>query len=178
MCRQRKSLAAFAVAAVAVLVIGLATGQAQAARMVRLTDSELDAVYAEGLVIDLRCDIAISDGAQVVTDVGWDQLQDLLANGFEIRSAAGDGSSVIAGALVDPSGSFAVLNPAKAAAMSGSSDISGLSMSGINVDVVNGDVAIGINIAVFVNSVITDSALYQFNFNFSDPGNILDLITQ
>jgi len=53
----------------------------------------------------------------------------------------------------------------------GASDWSG---PGIDIDVIEGNVAIGINIAVFVNSVITDSSLYQFNFNFTEPGDVLN----
>ena len=41
-----------------VLAMGLAAGHAQAARMVPLSDAELDAIHAEGLVIELGIDIA------------------------------------------------------------------------------------------------------------------------
>jgi molybdopterin-binding protein len=162
-----------------VLAIGLAAGHAHAARMVPLSDAELDAIYAEGLVIDLKVDLAISDGATVVSNVGWEQVQDLVANGFQIQKAGSDGPAILAGSLLGPGGAFAVLNPAEAGApfatSSGPLDFSG---SGINLDVINGDVAIGINLAVFVNSVISDSSLYQLNINFGDIGDVLGILTQ
>jgi len=162
-----------------VLAMGLAAGQAQAARMVPLSDAELDAIHAEGLVIELAVDIAISDGATVVSNVSWEQLQDLVSDGFQVQKAGSHGSTIIGGALLDPGGAFSVLNPANAAAsFASSSGLLNPAGPGIDLDVINGDVAIGINIAIFVNSVITDSSLYQFNFNFTDIGDILDLLLQ
>ena len=163
------------VAIAALLLTGLSMGEAQAARMVRLRDAELDSIYAEGLVIDLQFDIAISDGAEVISNVGWDQVQQLIADGFQITGTGGDGTTVVSGALLDSSGSFVALNPANLAGpMNGGSGPSGWSGPALDIDVIDGNVAIGINIAVFINSVITDSSIYQYNFNFSDPGDILN----
>ncbi len=160
------------------LVVGPLAGAAHAAKMVPLSDSELDAVYAEGLVIDLQFDVAISDGAQIVSNGAWDQVQQLIADGFRIKGTAGDGSTVVSGSLLDPEGSFAAVNPANLTGPLGASDDdSWWSGSGIDIDVVNGNVAIGINIAIFVNSVITDSSIYQFNFNFSNPGDLTGILS-
>ena len=157
------------------LLCGLAAGQAQAARMVPLSDAELDAVYAEGIVIELGFDIAISEGAEIVSNVGWDQVQELVADGFQIRGTGGDGTTVMSGALLDPSGSFVAVNPASLVGpLDGSEGSSSWSGPAIDIDVIDGNVAIGINIAVFINSVISDTSIYQFNFNFSDPGDILN----
>lgn len=162
-------------ALVALLLCGLAAGRAEAARMVPLSDAELDAVYAEGIAIELDFDIAISEGAEVVSNVGWDQVQDLVADGFQIRGTGGDGTTMMSGALLDPSGSFAAVNPASLAGpLSNPEGSSSWSGPAIDIDVIEGNVAVGINIAIFVDSVISDSSLYQFNFNFSDPGDILN----
>lgn len=168
MIRKRLGTIALALTVAGLLMSRLATGPAEAARMEPLSDSQLDAVYAEGVSIDLQFDVAISEGAQVVSNVGMDQLQSLLDNGFEVKATAGTGSTVTTGMLLDPAGASACLNPADVS-LAGTS-MGGLSdMGGIDISVVNGNVAIGINLAVFVNSTITNSSIYQFNFNFINP---------
>lgn len=143
--------------------------------MVLLSDPELDAIYAEGIVIELDFDIDISEGAEIVSNGGWDQVQELVADGFQIRGIGGDGTTVMSGSLLDPSGSFVAVNPASLTGpLNDSGGSSSWSGPAIDIEVTNGNVAIGINIAVFINSVISDSSLYQFNFNFTDPGDILN----
>jgi hypothetical protein len=170
---RKSSIGMLAVLAVAaMLATGLAAGEANAAKMVPLSDAELDAIYAEGLVLDLQFDIAISEGAEIVSNAGWEQVQQLIADGFQIRGTGGDGSTVVTGTLLDPSGASVTLNPANLVGpFDGGPGSGGWGHPGIDIDVVNGDVAIGINLAVFINSIVTDTSIYQFNFNFSDPGD-------
>ncbi len=160
----------------ALLLCGFAMPEAQAAKMIPLTDAELDAIYAEGLVIELDVDIAISEGAEVVSNVSLDQIQQLVADGFQLRRSSGPGTTIKGGALLDPAGAAVVVNPVNLGGILGgslgASDWS--APTGIDIDVIGGDVAVGINIAVFVNSVLNDSSLYQFNFNFTDPGDLLN----
>lgn len=174
---SRKDSTLLALMVAALLLGGLMVGQAEAARMVPLSDTELDAIYAEGLVIDLQFDVAISEGAEITTNVGLDQVQQLVADGLAIRGVAGNGSTVVEGALLDPSGASVTLNPANGAALlGGAGDSVGLMGSGLTINVEGGDVAIGINIAVFINSTISNSSLYQYNFNFTDLADILSLL--